>query len=223
MSPVTRPLSVPPRRVLVVEDEPMTAGFVTRTLTDAGFIVESAADVIAARESIKIFDPDCILMDISLGAGPTGVDLAYVISQERPDIALLFLTRHPDLRTAGLSQADVPPHAGFVRKDLVKDPTHLLDAVERVLREHPDMVRHDTDPARPLANLTEQQLEILRLLALGYTNSAIAEMKGAGISTVERWIAGILKSMEIDPNGPVNPRVEAVRRYVAVAGIPERE
>ena len=216
----TRPPIV--RRVLVVEDEPMTAGFIARTLTDAGFTTESAADVISAREAMKDFDPDCMLIDISLGAGPSGVDLAFVVSQERPDIALLFLTRHPDLRTAGLTENDVPANCGFVRKDLVKDPTYLLDAVERVLRELPDVVRHDTDPDRPLGNLSEQQLEILRLLALGYTNSAIAELKGAGISTVERWIAGILKTMGIDPNGPVNPRVEAVRRYVAIAGIPER-
>lgn len=65
----------------------MTAGFITRTLMDAGFMVESASDVIAAFESVKILDPDCILVDVSLGAGPTGVDFAYVIAQERPDIA----------------------------------------------------------------------------------------------------------------------------------------
>jgi DNA-binding NarL/FixJ family response regulator len=83
-------------------------------------------------------------------------------------------------------------------------------------------VRHDTDPSRPLGDLTEHQLEILRLLALGYTNEAIARRKDAGRSTVERWIAGILKAMGIESGGEVNPRVEAVRRYVAVAGIPER-
>ena len=191
-------------------------------LTGAGFIVESVPDVIGARQAIRDHDPDCAVIDISLGPGPTGADLAYALAQERPDIALLFLTRHPDLRTAGLAEDEVPSNCGFVRKDFVNDPQYLIEAIEQVLREQTCGVRHDIDPQRPLGDLTEQQLEILRLMALGYTNESIAAMKNAGRSTVERWVAGILKVMDIDPRGGVNPRVEAVRRYVAVVGIPER-
>lgn len=210
------------RRLLLVEDEPMTMALLTKVLQAEGFIVDSATNVPDARVMVKDFDPDCVLIDISLGPGPSGADLAYLLSQERPDVALLFLTRHPDLRTAGLSEDEVPPNCGFVRKDLVHDPSYLIDAIEHVLRDQTRQVRHDTDPARPLGDLTEHQMEILRLLALGYTNDAIAQMKGAGRSTVERWVASILKAMKIDPRGDVNPRVEAVRRYVAVAGISDR-
>jgi DNA-binding NarL/FixJ family response regulator len=211
-----------PRRLLVVEDEPLTAALLTQILASTGFIVESVCDVAGARQAVRNFDPDCVLIDISLGPGPSGADLAYALAEERPDIALLFLTRHPDLRTAGLSKDDMPAHCGFVRKDLVQDADYLLQAIEQVLRDQSREVRHDNDPHRPLGDLSEQQVEILRLMALGYTNDAIAQMKGAGRSTVERWVAGILKTMDIDPRGAVNPRVEAVRRYVLVAGIPDR-
>ena len=216
------PAPVLQRRLLIVEDEPLTAALLTQMLTSAGFIVEAVPDVVQARQAVKELDPDCAVIDISLGVGPSGADLAYALAHERPDIALLFLTRHPDLRTAGLTEDDVPANCGFVRKDLVNDPNYLLEAIEQVLRDQPREVRHDTDPNRPLGDLSEQQLEILRLMALGYTNDTIAQMKNAGRSTVERWIAGILRAMHIDPRGEVNPRVEAVRRYVAVAGIPER-
>lgn len=210
------------RRLLVVEDEPLTAALLTQMLTSAGFIIESVSDVASARAAVEEFDPDCALVDISLGPGPSGADLAHVLAKERPDIALLFLTRHPDLRTAGMAKEDAPANCGFVRKDLVHDADYLIEAIERVLRDQPREVRHDTDPQRPLGHLTQQQMEILRLMALGYTNDVIAQMKGAGRSTVERWVAGILKAMEIDPRGSVNPRVEAVRRYMLVAGIPDR-
>jgi|688.fasta_scaffold333868_2 DNA-binding NarL/FixJ family response regulator len=222
MVPVVSGASPFTRRLLLVEDEPMTTALLTKVLTQEGFVTESVTNVPDARLMVKDFDPDCVLIDISLGPGPTGADLAFMLSQERPDIALLFLTRHPDLRTAGLSERDILPNCGFVRKDLVHDPSYLVEAIEQVLRDQPRDVRHDTDPTRPLGDLTEHQLEILRLLALGYTNDAIARRKDAGRSTVERWIAGILKAMGIDSGGEVNPRVEAVRRYVAVAGIPER-
>lgn len=210
------------RRLLLVEDEPMTAALLLKVLTGEGFAVESATNVSEARALVASFDPDCVLIDISLGTGPSGVDLAHMLSRERPDIALLFLTRHPDLRTAGLSAADVPAHCGFVRKDLVSDPDALVTAIEQVLRDQSRSVRHDTDPRRPLGDLTEQQLDVLRLVSLGYTNDAIARLRGVRPSTVERWIAGILKAMDIDPRGDLNPRVEATRRYVAVAGIPSR-
>lgn len=210
------------RRLLVVEDEPLTSSLLLKVLTGEGFNVASASTVVDARALVSTFDPDCALIDISLGTGPSGVDLAHMLSRERPDIALLFLTRHPDLRTAGLSAEDVPPHCGFVRKDLIDDPGHLVEAIEQVLRDQPRAVRHDTDPFRPLGNLSEQQLDVLRLVSMGYTNEAIGRMRGVGPSTVERWVAGILKALGIDSRGDVNPRVEATRRYVAVAGIPSR-
>lgn len=210
------------RRLLLVEDEPLTATLLSNVLEVEGFAVATVADVVSARREVREFDPDCVLIDISLGPGPTGADLAFAIHSERPDIALLFLTRHPDLRTAGIAEGDVPSTAGFVRKDRVNDKGYLVSAIEQVLSDSPRAVRDDADPGRPLGNLSERQLEVLRLMALGYTNDAIARQKGAGLSTVERWIAGILRDMGIDNRGDVNPRVEAVRQYTAVVGIPDR-
>lgn len=210
------------RRLLLVEDEPLVSTLLSDVLTGEGFSVVAVPDVVSARREVRDFDPDCVLIDISLGPGPTGADLAFAIHAERPDIALLFLTRHPDLRTAGIAESDVPATAGFVRKDRVSDKGYLVEAIEQVLSDSPRAVRDDADPARPLGNLSERQLEVLRLMALGYTNEAIARLKGAGLSTVERWIAGIFRDMGIDNRTDVNPRVEAVRRYVAVVGIPDR-
>lgn len=210
------------RRLLVVEDEPLVAALLTDALTSEGFVVATARDVVAARERIRDFDPDGLIIDISLGPGPSGADLAYAVRKERSDIAILFLTRHPDLRTAGVRADQVPANCGFVRKDLVADTDYLVAAIEHVLNDADRDVRHDVDPSRPLGNLSERQLEFLRLMALGYTNDAMARESGLALSSVERWVVGIFKDMGIDSRGDVNPRVEAVRRYVAVAGIPER-
>lgn len=210
------------RRLLLVEDEPFVATLLSDVLTGQGFEVGIAHDVISARQAVADFDPDCVIIDISLGPGPSGADLAHVLHEQRPDVALVFLTRHPDLRTAGLREEDVPASIGFVRKDKVDDSAYLVEAIEQVLRDRAADVRHDVDPTRPLSHLSERQMDVLRMLALGYTNEAIARSMGAGLSTVERWVAGIFRDMGIPQGGDVNSRVEAVRRYVAVAGIPER-
>ena len=86
------------RRLLVVEDEPLMASLLSQVLTASGFDVETAGDVLEARAAIRNFDPDGILLDISLGDGPSGLDLAHVLHAQRPDIAIIVLTKYPDPR-----------------------------------------------------------------------------------------------------------------------------
>ena len=208
--------------MLIVEDEPLMASLLADVLVANNFRVETAEDVIQARAAIRNFDPDGILLDISLGDGPSGLDLARVLTRQRPDIAIVFLTKHPDPRTAGLDVDEVPEGCGFLRKDRVRDTEYLLQSIEAVMTDRPREVRHDMDPDKPLDGLSSKHVEVLRLMATGYTNEHIARVKGVALSTVERWTAEIFRDLGIDGKSGVNPRVEAVRQFIAAAGIPER-
>lgn len=210
------------RRVLVVEDEALMSSLLADVLTSAGFEVDIASNVLDARESVKAFDPDVALLDISLGSGPSGLDLATVLHASRPDIALVFLTRHPDRRTAGLEGAGVPPGAGFLRKDMVTDTAYLFEAIESVLAERPDSVRHDLAPDRPLVALTAKQVDVLHMAAQGLTNAAIAHERGVSERSVEMVMHSVFTALAIPIHGDVNPRVEAIRRYIEAAGVPHR-
>jgi DNA-binding NarL/FixJ family response regulator len=210
------------RRLVVVEDEPLMASLLAQALTAAGFEVETASDVLQARASIRSFDPDAVLLDISLGDGPSGLDLAHVLHAQRPDIALIVLTKYPDPRVAGVAVDDLPPNCGFLRKDLVKDTAYLLEAINAVLTDQHRDVRHDLNSDKPFGTLSPKHIDVLRLIATGYTNDYIAQLKGASQSTVERWTVEIFKGLGIDTKSNVNPRIEAVRQFIAAAGIPDR-
>ena len=210
------------RRLLVVEDEPLMASLLAQALSSAGFDVATASDVLQARAEIRDFDPDGVLLDISLGDGPSGLDLAHVLHSQRPDIAILVLTKYPDPRAAGVAVDDLPPNCGFLRKDLVKNTDYLLEAINTVLADRPRDVRHDLEEGKPLGQLSAKHVEVLRLMATGYTNDYIAQVKGASQSTVERWTVEIFRALGIETKGNVNPRVEAVRRFIAAAGVPDR-
>lgn len=210
------------RRLLVVEDEALTAGLLSEVLVRHGFVVDVAADVVEARRAVERFDPDAALIDISLGAGPTGLDLAFVLSRQRPDVAILILTRHADLRALGYDPADLPETCGFLRKDRISDTEYLVEQLELVLRERTSDLCRDLAEPGLLGALSSREVETLRLMALGYTNEHIASVTGASVSTVERWVMGVFRALQIDTRGAVNPRVEAVRIFVAASGLPQR-
>lgn len=210
------------RRLLVVEDDALTASLLCDALRAQGFEVGTSATVGDALVAVERFDPDAALLDINLGDGPSGVDLGHVLDRTRPDVALVFLTKHPDFRTAGVVEDDLPAGCGFLSKDRVRDTEYLAEAIDAVLAERARDVRHNQDPSKPLGQLTAKQLEIMRLIAMGYTNESIAAIRGVGRSSVERWAKEIFQRLGIDTAGELNPRVEATRMFIEAAGLPRR-
>jgi DNA-binding NarL/FixJ family response regulator len=91
-----------------------------------------------------------------------------------------------------------------------------------VLSDRGDQVRDDLDSANPLAALSPRQLEVLRLIATGYTNEFIAQCTNSGLSSVERWVMQVFRALGLDSRGNINPRVEAARIFIAASSLPER-
>lgn len=210
------------RRILVVEDEPLMSSLLSQSLTAANFEVETASDTASARKKITQFDPDILLLDISLGDGPSGLHLAHAIDQTRPDIAILILTKHPDAKSATSEGLELPARVGFLRKHLVNDVNYLLNAIEKVLADRSNEVRQDSDSDSPFRGLSPQAFQVLSLVAQGYNNNEIATRSKLSVKSVERWIDIIYKELEISKNGEINQRVEAARKYYEVVGIPKR-
>jgi DNA-binding NarL/FixJ family response regulator len=210
------------RKIVVVEDEPLMASLLAQTLTSMNFQVETAPDAAKARKVIDHFDPDILLLDISLGDGPSGIHLAHAIHETRSDIAILILTKHPDAKSATAEGLDLPPNVGFLRKHLVNDIEYLLDAIEKVLADRTQEVRQDQPNENPISKLSPQAIKVLALVAQGYTNTEIALRVDLSIKSVERWIDTIYKELDIESKGPINPRVEAARQYYLATGISQR-
>ncbi|MBM3635015.1 MAG: response regulator transcription factor [Actinobacteria bacterium] len=210
------------RRVLLVDDDPLMTRLLRDVLEGKGFEVASAASAAEARDALVAFDPDIALVDLELGGGPSGVDMAHLIHERHPGVVIIILTRYPDLATAGFPDATLPPGTGFVRKDLVEEPDQIVAAIDAVVAERTDEVRHDRDGARAFDMLTPAQLEVLTLMAQGFDNDAIATRRGCSVSSVANLIAEIYRRLGIDPRGELNPRVEAVRQFAQAAGMPER-
>lgn len=210
------------RNVLVVEDESLVSGLLVETLTSANFDARAAHNAVEAKRVVRDFDPDVALLDIDLGPGVNGIDLAHILVSSFPGMGVLFLTKFPDLRAAGVTPSSLPKGSGFIRKDLVGNTEYLISAMEGVLREKRDL-RHDLEEDRPLAKLTRIQLDVLRLLASGYTNQEIAKRRNKSVSSVEQLLNTLFKNLEISGDEAINPRIEAVRLFIKAAGVPKRD
>ena len=211
------------RRLLIVEDEPLMALLLKDSLNSANFEVEVAGDAASGRKAIDKFDPDILLLDISLGYGPSGIHLAHAVHETRPDIAILILTKHINAISANSEGLDVPPGVGFLRKHLVNDLGYLLEAIEKVLSDHPEEIRQDQEELTAIARLHPQAVKVWALIAQGYNNTEIAVQMKLSVKSVERWIEIIYRELSIESKVKINPRVEAARQYYLIAGISQRK
>lgn len=209
------------RTVLVVEDQALMSALLSEALAGAGFHVECAADAASALEAARDCDPDAVILDIDLGPGPTGFDVGRTLAQTRPHIAVLYLTDRPELAPAALDGQSGGSRAGFLLKRRVRDMDTLIAAVEAVLADQPEHARQDDVLPGRLPELDERQMVVLRMVAQGLTNAAIAQRMGASESSVERWLVKIFRALGIETHKETNARVAATRRYIAACGLPD--
>ena len=119
-------------RILIVEDERITAEDLRDILTDLGYTVtatvSSGSDAIAQAESNK---PDLALMDIRIRGEMDGTETARVL-RERFNVPVIYLTAHAD--TATISRAKSAEPLGYVTKPFQEAELHA--SIEIALHKH---------------------------------------------------------------------------------------
>lgn len=209
---------VPPRRVLVVEDEALTRGLVVEMLAGAGFEVRACRTAAEAVREVKIFDPDALVTDIDLGAGPSGLDLIVNLSRSAPHVAVVVLSNYPILRQHPVRTSQ---RLVYLDKRNVDASAAVIEALESALREEHNDTQLTNEAEEALARLSRSQLDALRMMAEGLSNAEIAEQRGISKRAAESLVQRTVAALGISPDRKVNPRVMAVRMYYRSAGIPE--
>jgi DNA-binding NarL/FixJ family response regulator len=206
------------RRVLVVEDHRLLGGLIAEALGHRGYDVAVAESVEQAQELVEEFDPDAALLDIDLGQGPSGLDLARALRHTHPEIAVTFLTRVNDVR-AFAGGAALPPHTSFLRKEALQDVDQLVAALESSFDDSVPAWRQDLEHSNALTTLTAPQREAVSLAALGYTNAAIAQMRLTSERAVEMLLSSAATRLGLPPDEKLNPRIALVTEYARLAGL----
>jgi DNA-binding NarL/FixJ family response regulator len=195
-------------RILLVDDQVLFRQAVA-SLLGAQPDIRVVGEAGSVREAIAAFRehrPDIVLMDFSLPDG-TGLDATPVILAERPDTRIVFLTvgEEDDRMFAairagakGYLQKNVPVAEllafirGVGRGEMALTPAagmRILDEFARSVPRQP--LQHSAD------KLTPRELEVLRALASGASNSEIAEQLVISENTVKNHIHSILAKLHL--------------------------
>lgn len=205
-------------RVLIVEDDAFTRTALVTVVASLGHeVIGQAATVIAAMDAARATSPDVVLIDLDLGAGPTGIDAAYGLRGLLSDVGIVVLSSYADARVMGRRARPMPPGALFVSKRDLSD----LAALDQAIRVAASGGRASPSVAGThAADLTDGQLELLRLVASGLSNDEIARRLWLTEPSVRRSITRLLRKLDIEPSDARNARVQLVRVYTQLAGQP---
>jgi DNA-binding NarL/FixJ family response regulator len=200
-------------RVLIVDDQPLArAGF--KAVLEATGTIQVVAEADSGEQAVELarrHDPDVVLMDVRM-PGMDGIEA----TRRMPHQKVLILT------TFGLDDYIIEAlragASGFLLKDapveeLVRavhtiaagdaqlSPAVTKRLLDQVARRLPAAVQRDTGS---LAQLTEREHEVLRLLAVGMSNAEIAGALFVSEPTVKTHVSGVLQKLGL------RDRVQAV-------------
>lgn len=168
-------------------------------------VVGTAEDGARAIEMIEINPPDLVLMDLKMPI-MDGIQATETIKRRFPGVKVLVLTTHSD--DEWLFDAIRSGANGYLLKDAPSED--LFKAIRataagdtpvdpKMTRKLFDYVAHHNHlPDAQLVNtLNERELEILRLIARGLTNSTIAETVHLSEGTVRNYISHIFTKLDV--------------------------
>lgn len=208
------------RSVVVVEDDSLVRSLIASHVESAGFQVTVAGNFTDAMRLIKVVDPDAVVLDVDLGPGPSGFDIAERLWKRNGETAVVFLTSVSDPRIKEASIKKNQSGVAYLNKHMVADAAALVDALEAALTDTVgDTHRHDLASDRPLANLSNLQIQILKLIAEGKTNQQISDLRGRSLAATESAISRTLKALDLDSSSELNTRVLAAREYIKNIGV----
>jgi two-component system, NarL family, response regulator NreC len=203
-------------RVLVVDDHAVVRSGL-RLLIDAEEDMETVGEAGNVRDAIfeaRTSNPDLILMDVVM-PGESGLAGVPKLLNEHPDVKVLILSMQDDPRY--LREAFAVGACGYVLKEAAD--TEVVTAIREVAAGgryvHPELgarlIAADAEAARQAEEdpLSEREREVLRLLALGYTNQEIAKQLFISVRTAETHRAHVMQKLRLAS------RAELVRYAIA--------
>jgi DNA-binding NarL/FixJ family response regulator len=184
-----------PIRILTVDDHPLLRKGIAALVNaeDDMKLIAEASTGEEAIEKFRVHQPDVTLMDIQL-PGLNGIEAISQIRKDFPNARIIVLTTYSgDVQVVRAIKAGA--RAYLLKRQVHRELLETVRAVHAGQRRIPqeiaaDLVDHSRD------DLTPREIDVLRLIANGNGNKAIADQLSIGEASVKSYVANILSKLD---------------------------
>jgi DNA-binding NarL/FixJ family response regulator len=214
-------------KVVIAEDNYLVREGTRRLLEDSGEVrvVAAVGTVSELLDAVARLRPHAVLADIRMPPGHhmEGIEAAHTIRSKHPNVGVLILSQHADEAYAFQLLKNGIAGLGYLLKERVGELDELLRALHEVTAGRsvidPEIVellvvRRSRMEESPLSSLTSRELDVLREMARGRTNRAIAEVLVLSESAIEKHINTIFSKLNLSEEPQLHRRVAAVLAFL---------
>jgi DNA-binding NarL/FixJ family response regulator len=217
-----------PIRVVLAEDHYLVREGLRRLLATQPDleVVAVCSDLDSLLAAVEAENPDVVITDIRMPPGRVdeGIQAAERLRETNPDVGVVVLSQYSEPRYALALLEGGMARRAYLLKERVTDVEQLVSAIHAVMEGgsviDPKVVETlVADKARteesPLHELTPRERDVLREMAEGKNNAAIARALFVTERSVEKVIHSIFLKLGLGWETSVHKRVKAVILYLA--------
>ena len=214
-------------RVLIVMDNPFELCVMGSALKLHGVdVVGEARKETSAVSLLRSLQPNVVLIDMQ-SHHESSITIATTLRRENPTIGVVILIASADIRLLGAHVSDIPSGVKLDLKRSMNNVTLLCDVISDSRSDGPhipvswingNMSLNEKAIHSLLINLTDVQIETLRMVVGGFTNAEIGRARFVSEKAVEQIVSRIAQILNIQPDRTRNMRVQLVSEYFGWLG-----
>ena len=183
-------------RILAVDDHPLIRSGLRAVIASEPdmAVVGEAANGEEAIEAYREYRPDVVLMDLRMPV-MDGLSATVAIIREFPDAKIVALTTYEG--DADIHRALSAGARGYLLKDMMRSQLlQVIRTVQSGQRAIPAAIAARLAEYIPRIELTPRELEVLQLMAKGFSNPEIASTLGRTETTMKVHVSNILQKLQ---------------------------
>ena len=202
--------------ILLVEDDSLLRASLKQSLISYRFEVVAAVGTVSeAISTSDIKDFEVAILDIDLGIGANGIDVAKKLRDNKPNLGIIFLTNFSDPRLIKNAKVGLPIGSQYIQKTKIADIDQLLTLILQV-RKNPLGMESKLNENQ--VALSQIQIQILQMLAEGLTTSEIAKKVECSERAIEKNLNRIQKILSVPAENGKNSRILLANAYWKLIG-----
>jgi DNA-binding NarL/FixJ family response regulator len=182
-------------------------------------LINSCASFEVALEAFKKNTPEVVVLDLDLGDGPNGYELALIMRQINPELGIVFYSSFNDERFIIKRNSQKLNKYVFLRKNQIINDDAIYEAIKQALEKITDNSKYSNQEiAKYYENFNEREIELMNYVASGFSNKKIASLFKIEIKSCENAISRLAKKLNLPQEDSTNQRILITRKYLEFCG-----